>query len=414
MNTLPNVGPLREDGTLDLTEIARSLLETLVNEVMDEQATELAGEEGVSRNGYRERALLTQVGEIVLRIPKLREGTYFPDDVVRKWSRTDTALASAICEMWVQGVSTRKVERVAEQLGIAEMSRSRVSRLASSLDEQVDALRRQDLSHTSWPYLWLDATYVSCREAGAARSTALVVAVAASREGKRRVVGLASVDVESYASWREFLLSLRGRGLNGVELVVSDDHAGLVRAIREVLLGASWQRCIAHFERNVAQRCRTRNLGDAAVAALKAAFAESDPALVKEGYRRAAGLLAEHDPAGAALIEEAEPDVLCYLDFPQSHRLWIRTNNLCERLNGEVKRRTRVVQVFPSTPSLLRLVGAVCCDQNDAWEAATNFMDARSMLDIGRRPAGAAASEEEVRRVVRVVEEVFDKKRKAA
>lgn len=284
MDTVANGRPLREDGTLDLTEIARSLLEALVNEVMDEQATEIAGEEGVSRNGYRERRLLTQVGEIVLRIPKLREGSYFPDDVVRKWSRTDTALAGAICEMWVQGVSTRKVERVAAELGISEMSRSRVSRLAGSLDEQVEALCRQDLSATSWPYLWLDATYVSCREAGAARSLAVVVAVAASAEGRRRVVGLSVLDVESYASWRGFLLSLRARGLSGVELVTSDDHAGLVRAIREVLLGASWQRCIAHFERNVAERCRTRDLGGAAVAALKAAFAETDPRLVRAGY----------------------------------------------------------------------------------------------------------------------------------
>jgi len=414
MDTVANGRPLREDGTLDLTEIARSLLEALVNEVMDEQATEIAGEEGVSRNGYRERRLLTQVGEIVLRIPKLREGSYFPDDVVRKWSRTDTALAGAICEMWVQGVSTRKVERVAAELGISEMSRSRVSRLAGSLDEQVEALCRQDLSATSWPYLWLDATYVSCREAGAARSLAVVVAVAASAEGRRRVVGLSVLDVESYASWRGFLLSLRARGLSGVELVTSDDHAGLVRAIREVLLGASWQRCIAHFERNVAERCRTRDLGGAAVAALKAAFAETDPRLVRAGYARAAEVLGAADPAGAALLEEAAPDVLSYLDFPGEHRHWVRTNNVCERLNAEIKRRTRVVQVFPSTESLVRLVGAVCCDQNDAWETATNFIDARSLRDLRRRREEGPAEEAEVRRVLRLVEEAFDRKRSAA
>ena len=403
----------RADGTLDLGWAARDLLETLLNAVMDEQASELCGQENTSRNGYRERSLDTCVGRITLKIPKLREGTYFPDDVVTRWSRTDTALAATICEMWVNGVSTRKVDAVAEEMGVTKMSRSRVSRLCESLDEQVDELRHRDLSWTKWPYLWLDATYVPCREAGAARSTALVTAVAADTDATRRVIGISCVDTESYVSWRDFLLSLRSRGLSGVRLVVSDAHEGLTRAVREVMVGASWQRCIAHLERNVADRCRRKDDGAAAVCALKAAFAESDPALVRSGYEHATELLRACDERGAELLEKAAPAALCYLDFPSEHRMWIRTNNVQERMNREVKRRTKVVQVFPSVESLIRLVGAVCCEQNDAWEGA-KFIDPRSMSPTGELAAEPQAAPEEVARVLRLVEEAFDRKRRVA
>ncbi|MDD6565698.1 MAG: IS256 family transposase [Parafannyhessea umbonata] len=400
---------VRADGTIDINAALRSMLEGLLNAVMDEQASEL----GVARNGYRERRLDTCVGTVTLRIPKLREGSYFPDDIVQRWSRTDTALASAICDMWVSGVSTRKVERVAAEMGVERMSRGRVSRLCASLDEEVSELRGCDLSGSEWPYLWLDATYVPCREAGAARSTALVTAVACDLSATRRVVGVERVDAESYRSWRDFLLSLRRRGLSGVRLVVSDAHEGLVRAVREVLTGASWQRCVAHLERNVMERCRRKGDGAGAVAALRAAFAESDPALVRAGYRRACELLAERDPSGAGLLEDAEADALCYLDFPREHRVWIRTNNVQERMNGEIKRRTRVVQVFPSPESLVRLVGAVCCDQNDAWLAATNFMDPRTLAEgYEREPLPAEPGGEE--RVLRLVREAFDRKARAA
>lgn len=399
----------RADGTIDINAAMRSMLEGLLNAVMDEQASEL----GVARNGYRERRLDTCVGTVTLRIPKLREGSYFPEDIVTRWSRTDTALASAVCDLWVSGVSTRKVERAAADLGVESMSRSRVSRLCSSLDAEVSELRGCDLSAEEWPYLWLDATYVPCREAGAPRSVALVTAVACSRSARRRVVGIERVDAESYLSWRDFLLGLRRRGLSGVRLVTSDAHEGLARAIREALPGAAWQRCIAHLERNVRDRCRRRGDGEAAVAALKAAFAERDPELVRAGYRRACELLEGVDPRGAALLEDAEPSALAYLAFPREHAVWVRTNNVQERMNCEIKRRSRVVQVFPSADSLVRLVGAVCCDQNDAWACERNFIDRRSLAEgyerepLPEEPGG-------VERVVRLVEEAFDRKRKAA
>lgn len=400
---------VRADGTIDINAALRALLEGLLNAVMDEQASEL----GVPRNGYRERSLDTCVGRVTLRIPKLREGTYFPEDVVARWSRTDTALASAVCDMWAAGVSTRKVEAVAADLGLESMSRSRVSRLCEGLDGEVAEMRRADLSSDRWPYLWLDATYVPCREAGAPRSVALVTAVACSGSARRRVVGVECIDTESYLSWRGFLLSLRARGLSGVELVTSDAHEGLVRAVRETLPGAAWQRCIAHLERNVLERCRRKGDGSAAVAALKAAFAEADPALVRAGYRRAVELLAAVDERGAELLEDAEPAATAYLAFPREHRHWIRTNNVQERMNCEIKRRTRVVQVFPSAASLVRLVGAVCCDQNDAWACERNFIDRRSLEPgCGREPLPEEPEGRE--RVLRLVEEAFDRKRRAA
>lgn len=404
----------RPDGSIDLSATARGLLESLLNAVMDEQASEMASELGVARNGYRERSLDTCVGRVTLRVPKLRSGSYFPEEIVSRWSRTDTALASCVCEMWARGVSTRKVEAVAAEMGLEGMGRSRVSRLCEALDGEVAALRSAPLWGSEWPYLWLDATYVPCREAGRTGRAALVTAVAASREGARRVVGLECVDAESYLSWRSFLLSLRGRGLAGVELVVSDAHEGLARAVSEVMLGASWQRCVAHLERNVADRCRRRGDGAAAVAALKAAFGQSDPALVRVGYARAAELLREADPRAAELLEEAAPSALAYLDFPREHRNWIRTNNIQERMNAEIKRRTRVVQVFPSTESLVRLVGAVCCDQDDAWAAASNFIDRRSLARGYEPEALPPATREDEERVAALVQEGFDRKRRAA
>lgn len=413
----------RADGTIDLTGALRSMLEGLVNAVMDEQADELCALTGTSRNGYRERSLDTQVGRVTLRIPKLREGTYFPDDIVTRWSRCDTALAATALEMWVNGVSTRKVERAVAELGVTEMSRSRVSRLACALDEQVAQLREGDLSAHPWPYLWLDATYVPCREAGAARSCAVVVAVAAgcaaAGPSERRVVGLACIDVESYPAWREFLLSLRRRGLSGVRLVTSDAHEGLVRALREVMLGAAWQRCVAHFLRNVSDAARTRAGGAAAAAALRAALSEQDPALVRAGWDRAAGLVRAADARWGELVDSAREDVLSYLSLPREHRHWVRTNNVCERLNAELKRRTRVVQVFPSRGSLVRLVGAACCEQNDSWEGAANFIDARSLRavqDGSWAPPGPAGAPDraETERVLRLVEEAFGRGGRAA
>lgn len=405
-----NTIALREDGTIDLNTTAKTLLEDLLNTVMDEQAREL----GVPRNGYRHRSLDTALGKITLKIPKLRSGSYFPDDIVSRWSRTDTALASAICEMWVAGISTRKVEKALSELGVEQLSRSRVSRLAESLDFEVDQLRNENLSYTSWPYLWLDGTTVNCRDEGRVRQKVLVTAVALNSDGARRIVGIEGVDVESYISWRSFLLSLRKRGLLGVELVISDDHQGLVQAIKEVFNGCSWQRCIAHFERNVRDTYTRKNNGQAALAAIKQAFKQTNPALVRAGYERAIELVSEVDKKSAKLLEGAEAEVLTYLDFPLEHHRWIRTNNVQERMNEEIKRRIKVVVVFPSVESAIRLVGAVCCDQNDAWLSGRGFIDKETLQDDYEHQVMPDPQIGERIEAMRLIQEAFDNKRKAA
>lgn len=405
-----NTIALREDGTIDLNATAKTLLEDLLNTVMDEQAREL----GVPRNGYRHRSLDTALGKITLKIPKLRSGSYFPDDIVSRWSRTDTALASAICEMWVSGISTRKVEKALSELGVEQLSKSRVSRLAESLDFEVDQLRRENLSYTSWPYLWLDGTTVNCRDEGRVRQKVLVTAVALNSDGARRIVGIEGVDVESYISWRSFLLSLRKRGLLGVELVISDDHQGLVQAIKEVFNGCSWQRCIAHFERNVRDTYTRKNNGQAALAAIKQAFKQTNPALVRAGYERAIELVSEVDKKSAKLLKGAEAEVLTYLDFPLEHHRWIRTNNVQERMNEEIKRRIKVVVVFPSVESAIRLVGAVCCDQNDAWLSGRGFIDKETLQDDYEHQVMPDPQIGERIEAMRLIQEAFDNKRKAA
>ena len=358
--------PMLEDGTIDFRRLAVMLVEECVNAAMDMAADELLGE-GNRRNGYRERSLMTVIGEITIRIPKLREGTYFPEEVMRPYSRTDRAMVGAIAEAYALGLSARKIEKAAADLDFGRLSPSAVSRMTASLD----------------------ATYVSCRDGARVEGAAVVTAIAAGMDGRRRYVGAACVDAESRDSWREFLLSLRRRGVAGVRLVVSDAHAGLRQAIREVFPGASWQRCLAHLQRDVAARMRTKEGRRKASAALSAVFKEGDPALVRAAYDVAAEEIGAIDRRAGELLEDAREDALCYLSFPREHRLRIRTNNVQERANREIKRRTNVVQVFPSRKSLMRLVCAVLADQNDAW-AAGQFMDAAGMGPWtgtpGRRP----------------------------
>jgi transposase-like protein len=319
--------PVREDGTIDLTELARMSLEDMVNQIMDIQADELCGE-GNRRNGYRERRLVTPVGEIVMRVPKLREGTYFPDELIRPYSRVDRAMVAVVREVYVRGLSTRKIERAAEALEFASLSPSRVSRMTADLDEEVAALGARRFDGMSFPYLWLDATYLSCRDEGHVQSKGLVTAIACGEDGSRQFVGLDAVDTESAVSWKAFLLGLRRRGVSGVRCVVSDAHDGLVQAIAEVFQGAAWQRCIVHLERDVAGWFSRKEDKAVAMAAMKAVFAERDPQLVRAAYRVATRRIAEIRPRAGELLEDAEADALAYLDFPYEHHIRLRTNNV--------------------------------------------------------------------------------------
>jgi len=392
--------PFREDGTVDLNEMMRRELERMVNQIMDWQADELCGE-GNRRNGYRERRLVTVLGEITMRVPKLREGTYFPDELIRPYSRVDRAMVAVVREVYVRGLSTRKIEKAAEALEFASLSPSRVSRMTSDLDEEVAALNARRFDDMSFPYLWLDATYLNCRDGGHVQSKGVVTAIACGDDGSRRFVGFDVVDTESATSWKAFLRGLRKRGVKGVRCVVSDDHEGLVQAVAEVFQGAAWQRCIVHLERNVAGWFSKKEDKATAVAAMKAVFAERDPQLVRAAYRQATKRIAEIRPRAGELLEDAEADALAYLDFPYEHHVRLRTNNVQERANEEIKRRTKVVGVFPSVGSMMRLVGSVLVDVNEEW-LGMGFMDAASLKGVRRAEPDAAPIPAEVAELARV------------
>lgn len=392
--------PLREDGMVDLNEMMRRELESMVNQIMGWQADELCGE-GNRRNGYRERKLATVLGEITMRIPKLREGTYFPDELIRPYSRVDRAMVAIVREVYVRGLSTRKIEKAADALGFAGLSPSRVSRMTSDLDEEVAALNARRFEGSAFPYLWLDATYLRCRDEGHVRSRGVVTAIACGDDGSRRFVGFDVVDTESAASWKAFLRGLRKRGVTGVRCVVSDDHEGLVRAIAEVFQGAAWQRCIVHLERNVAGWFPKKEDKAVATAAMKAVFAERDPRLVRAAYRQAAERIAQLKARAGELLEDAEADALAYLDFPYEHHVRLRTNNVQERANEEIKRRTKVVGVFPSAESMMRLVGSVLIDVNEEWLGAS-FIDAASLKDVRRSERDEEPIPEDVVELARI------------
>ena len=376
--------PRFDDGMVNMAELIRVMAESPVDEAMDAQADE-ACEAGNRRNGYRERRLTTSVGTINLRIPKLRAGSYFPEDLIERYSRADRAVVAAVSEMVTNGVSTRKVKRVAQSMGIDRMSASQVSRMCSSLDDAVADLQERDLSGARFPYIWLDATYIKCRDAGRVQSTALVTAIGAGSDGYRRLLGLDAIDTESYDGWKSFLLSLRARGVSGAICVTGDAHEGLKRAIQEVFPGAAWQRCIVHLMRDAAGNAAARRKRGAVLGILKAVFAERDPGLVRELHHLAIEQIDGFCPKAAELLEDAEADAPAHPDLPCGHHAGLRADDVQERANREPRHRSRVVQVFPSRKSPIGMMGAVFAEMDGEW-AARRRLDDESM---GRAIEGA-------------------------
>ena len=376
--------PRFDDGMVNMAELIRVMAESPVDEAMDAQADE-ACEAGNRRNGYRERRLTTSVGTINLRIPKLRAGSYFPEDLIERYSRADRAVVAAVSEMVTNGVSTRKVKRVAQSMGIDRMSASQVSRMCSSLDDAVADLQERDLSGARFPYIWLDATYIKCRDAGRVQSTALVTAIGAGSDGYRRLLGLDAIDTESYDGWKSFLLSLRARGVSGAICVTGDAHEGLKRAIQEVFRGAAWQRCIVHLMRDAAGNAAARRKRGAVLGILKAVFAERDPGLVRELHHLAIEQIDGFCPKAAELLEDAEADAPAHPDLPCGHHAGLRADDVQERANREPRYRSRVVQVFPSGKSPIGMMGAVFAEMDGEW-AARRRLDDESM---GRAVEGA-------------------------
>jgi len=330
------------------------------------------------RNGYRGRAWDTRTGTIALQVPKLREGTYFPDWLLEPRRRAERAFVQVVAECYVRGVSTRRVEGLVAQLGIDRISKSRVSEMAKELDEQVEAFRTRPLDRGPYTYLWLDALTQKVREGGRIVNVACVVATAVSAEGTREILDLDLHTTEDGAGWTAFLRGLLARGLSGVRLVISDAHPGLVDAIASTLPGASWQRCRTHFVRNLLTKV-PKAAQPFVASAVRSIFDQPDASTTREQHARIHEQLAERFGVAAELLADAGPDILAFTTFPQAHWRQIRSNNPQERLNKEIRRRTDVVGIFPNRASVIRLVGMVLCEQRDEWAVGRRYMSAESL-----------------------------------
>jgi transposase-like protein len=367
-------------------DVLRESVRMILGELMEAEVSKLAGAERyehtpervAQRNGYRERGWDTRVGTLELAIPRLRTGSYMPTFLEPR-RRSEQALVAVVQEAYVNGVSTRKVERLVEQLGVGGMSKSQVSRLCAGLDGQVSAFRQRPLEGR-YPYLWLDAKIERVRESGGVRQKALVIAYGVHESGRREVLGLDVGEAETESFWRDFLQSLVVRGLDGVLVCVSDAHQGLRSAIGKVL-GVPWQRCTVHFLRDMlghVQKQQQQMVGAAIRQVFAAPSREEARAILEDVVAR----LERVAPKVAGLLEEAEPDLLAFLDFPQEHRTKLRSTNPLERVNREIARRSDVVGIYPNDASLIRLASSLLVEQNDEWLVAKRYLSQESIATL--------------------------------
>ena len=360
----------------DVPDRIRTATETLYQQLIEAEATAFIGaapferssDRTTQRNGSRPRTLTTTAGDLNLKIPKLRHGSFFPALLERR-RRVDQALYAVVMEAYLHGVSTRKVDDLVKALGAdTGISKSEVSRICVDLDHEVGAFRDRDLSALDFPYVFLDATYCKARVNHRVVSQAVVVAFGVAADGRREVLGFDVGDSESTQSWTAFLRSLKTRGLGGVKLVISDAHAGLKAAIATVFQGASWQRCRVHFMRNMLATV-PKGSQEMVASIIRTAFAQPDAEHVHKQFGEVTTMLAKSHPKVAAMLQDARDDVLAFTGFPIKHWRQLWSTNPMERVNKEIKRRTDVVGVFPNPAALLRLAGAVLVEQHDEWEA---------------------------------------------
>jgi putative transposase len=367
-------------GELKLTDVGdriRVATETLYQELIDAEAAAFIGASPfertpartTQRNGTRPRTLTTTAGDLELRIPKLRQGSFFPSLLERR-RRVDQALFAVVMEAYVHGVSTRKVDDLVKALGAdTGISKSEVSRICGNLDEDVAAFRDRPLGDTTYPYVFLDATYCKARVGRRVVSQAVVVAVGVASDGRREVLGFEVGDTESQPFWTTFLRSLKARGLDGVKLVISDAHSGLIAAIETVFVGSSWQRCRVHFMRNVLANVH-KTAGPMVASIIRTIFAQPDKKHVHTQFDEVVRMLTRSHPKVAEMLEDARDDLLAFAPFPVAHWRQIWSTNPLERVNKEIKRRTDVVGTFPNPAALLRLAGHVLIEQHDEWDGA--------------------------------------------
>jgi putative transposase len=364
-------------------DVLRESVAWMASQLMDAEVADRVGaelgertpERTTHRNGYRPRAWDTRVGELELAIPKLRQGSYFPSFLEPR-RRAEQALVAVVQEAYVNGVSTRKVDRLVAQLGIGGMSKDQVSRLCRGLDGQVRVFRERPLQG-AYPYLWLDAKIERVREPGGVRHKALVIAYGVHQSGRREVIGVDVGEAETEAFWREFLRSLRARGLDGVRLCISDAHQGLKNAIAQVL-GCPWQRCTVHFLRDVLGHL-TRAQQPLVSGAIRGIFTATTADQARDRLGQVVDQLRPHAPKVARLLEDAEPELLAFYAFPAEHWPKLRSTNPLERVNREIGRRSDVVGIFPNDAALLRLAGMLLLEQNDEWLVGRRYLSESSL-----------------------------------
>jgi len=375
----------------EMTDTIRSSLEWVLQQLIEAEATAFIGAAPFERseartnqrNGHRPRLLSTAAGDVELEIPKLRQGSFFPSLLERR-RRIDRALFAVVMEAYVHGVSTRKVDDLVKALGVGSgISKSEVSRICGELDRDLKTFRDRPLDHAEFVYVFCDATYIKGRVRGRVVSRAVVIATGVTMTGDREVLGIDVGDSEDGAFWTAFLKGLRARGLHGVQLVISDHHLGLKAAIGAVFVGAGWQRCRVHFMRNVLSKVPKAS-AEMVAAAIRTVFAQPDRAHVHSQLDEVARMLDGQFPDVATMLRDAAEDICAFAGFPVAHWRKIWSTNPLERINGEIKRRTNVVGIFPNDASIVRLVTAVLVETHDEWAISERrYLSEESMTKIG-------------------------------
>jgi putative transposase len=383
------VAATREQLATASPDVLRELLEAFVNVLMSAEADAVCGapygevspERVNRRNGYRDRPFDTRVGSIELRIPKLRSGSYFPDWLLERRKRAETALTTVVATCYLLGVSTRRLERLAEALGITRLSKSQVSEMAKELDGLVESFRTRPLDQGPYRFVWADALVVKVREGGRTVGVHVLIATGVNAEGRREILGCEVTSAEDGAGWLAFFRSLVARGLCGVRLVTSDAHPGLVAAIRASLPGASWQRCRAHYLRDLLTKVAKSSQPWVATL-VRTIFDQPDATEVQAQFDRVVRALEAKLPVAAAHLEEAREDLLAFSCFPRETWRQIWSSNPQERLNREIRRRTDVVGIFPDRSSIIRLIGAVLMEQDDEWAEQRRYMGTEILTKV--------------------------------